>query len=180
MCVTHSWKTFDDILHTCFCSILDCNSIKSFLFRYYYDKNIMTKVHGKRYAYKFDFHGLMAACQAQAQGTDPTTSMLASTYSKYPTASHEFSSAATLYQTGHLPLNPAVSQHPSSSHQPSTSSAGMVPPNPHCLSGGDGNSTNTNGGGTPKSGSAPILSSASYWPYHGSQFDPRPPPSSPF
>ncbi|XP_052120473.1 transcriptional regulator ERG homolog [Frankliniella occidentalis] len=36
--------------------------------RYYYDKNIMTKVHGKRYAYKFDFHGLMLACQAQAQG----------------------------------------------------------------------------------------------------------------
>ncbi|XP_011495065.1 PREDICTED: DNA-binding protein D-ETS-6-like [Ceratosolen solmsi marchali] len=34
--------------------------------RYYYDKNIMTKVHGKRYAYKFDFHGLMMACQAQA------------------------------------------------------------------------------------------------------------------
>ena len=26
--------------------------------RYYYDKNIMTKVHGKRYAYKFDFVGL--------------------------------------------------------------------------------------------------------------------------
>ncbi|KAL1505758.1 hypothetical protein ABEB36_005246 [Hypothenemus hampei] len=35
--------------------------------RYYYDKNIMSKVHGKRYAYKFDFHGLMAACQAQFQ-----------------------------------------------------------------------------------------------------------------
>ncbi|RZF39626.1 hypothetical protein LSTR_LSTR001147 [Laodelphax striatellus] len=35
--------------------------------RYYYDKNIMTKVHGKRYAYKFDFRGLMAACQAQSQ-----------------------------------------------------------------------------------------------------------------
>ncbi|XP_026466027.1 DNA-binding protein D-ETS-6-like, partial [Ctenocephalides felis] len=34
--------------------------------RYYYDKNIMTKVHGKRYAYKFDFHGLMMACQAQS------------------------------------------------------------------------------------------------------------------
>nr|XP_014090996.2 DNA-binding protein D-ETS-6-like [Bactrocera oleae]XP_036222630.1 DNA-binding protein D-ETS-6-like [Bactrocera oleae] len=46
--------------------------------RYYYDKNIMTKVHGKRYAYKFDFHGLMAACQAQAQGCDPATSMLSS------------------------------------------------------------------------------------------------------
>jgi hypothetical protein len=33
--------------------------------RYYYDKNIMTKVHGKRYAYKFDFQGL-------AQATQPT------------------------------------------------------------------------------------------------------------
>ncbi|KAI6229346.1 Ets domain containing protein [Aphelenchoides besseyi] len=31
--------------------------------RYYYDKNIMAKVHGKRYAYKFDFRGLMQACQ---------------------------------------------------------------------------------------------------------------------
>lgn len=40
--------------------ILDCylSSI-----RYYYDKNIMTKVHGKRYAYKFDFQGLAAATQ---------------------------------------------------------------------------------------------------------------------
>lgn len=131
----------------------------------------MTKVHGKRYAYKFDFHGLMAACQAQAQGTDPTTSMLASTYSKYPTASHDFSSAASLYQSGHLPL---PTQHSSTStHQPSTSAAGML--NPHCLS---GNSTNNNGGGATKSASAPILSSASYWSY--SQFDPRPPPSSPF
>ncbi|XP_066901193.1 transcriptional regulator ERG isoform X2 [Halyomorpha halys] len=33
--------------------------------RYYYDKNIMTKVQGKRYAYKFDFQGLMAACQSE-------------------------------------------------------------------------------------------------------------------
>uniref|UniRef100_A0A8V0ZH65 FEV transcription factor, ETS family member n=1 Tax=Gallus gallus TaxID=9031 RepID=A0A8V0ZH65_CHICK len=34
--------------------------------RYYYDKNIMTKVHGKRYAYKFDFHGLAQVCQPAA------------------------------------------------------------------------------------------------------------------
>ena len=34
--------------------------------RYYYDKNIMTKVHGKRYAYKFDFQGLAQACQVSA------------------------------------------------------------------------------------------------------------------
>ena len=38
--------------------------------RYYDDKNIMTKVHGKRYAYKFDFQGLAAATQPAAQ--DPT------------------------------------------------------------------------------------------------------------
>ncbi|KAL3859492.1 hypothetical protein ACJMK2_009711 [Sinanodonta woodiana] len=39
--------------------------------RYYYDKNIMTKVHGKRYAYKFDFAGLAQAMQPTAP--DPTT-----------------------------------------------------------------------------------------------------------
>ncbi|XP_015365073.1 PREDICTED: DNA-binding protein D-ETS-3 [Diuraphis noxia] len=37
---------------------------------YYYDKNIMTKVHGKRYAYKFDFQGLAAATQPAA--ADPS------------------------------------------------------------------------------------------------------------
>lgn len=35
--------------------------------RYYYDKNIMTKIHGKRYAYKFDWQGL-------AQLNQPITS----------------------------------------------------------------------------------------------------------
>ncbi|KAJ6663816.1 hypothetical protein lerEdw1_009895 [Lerista edwardsae] len=33
--------------------------------RYYYDKSIMTKVHGKRYAYKFDFQGINQAQQGQ-------------------------------------------------------------------------------------------------------------------
>jgi len=37
--------------------------------RYYYDKNIMTKVHGKRYAYKFDFQGLAASLQPQPEQT---------------------------------------------------------------------------------------------------------------
>lgn len=54
-------------------------------YRYYYDKNIMTKVHGKRYAYKFDFHGLMAACQAQAQGGESSASMITG-YQKYHSA----------------------------------------------------------------------------------------------
>uniref|UniRef100_A0A914YLE9 ETS domain-containing protein n=1 Tax=Panagrolaimus superbus TaxID=310955 RepID=A0A914YLE9_9BILA len=41
--------------------------------RYYYDKNIMTKVHGKRYAYKFDFQGLAQACQNQNGSSTCTT-----------------------------------------------------------------------------------------------------------
>lgn len=39
--------------------------------RYYYDKNIMTKVHGKRYAYKFDFVGLAQAMQPNTN--DPSS-----------------------------------------------------------------------------------------------------------
>ncbi|XP_033223745.1 DNA-binding protein D-ETS-6-like [Belonocnema kinseyi] len=82
--------------------------------RYYYDKNIMTKVHGKRYAYKFDFHGLMIACQAQSgvslesgtnsRGSGPTTC--------HPHHSHHlFSNGA------------ATSQHPQPPPPP--------PPPPH-------------------------------------------------
>ena len=35
------------------------------VYRYYYDKNILTKIPGKRYAYKFDFLALKSACEAQ-------------------------------------------------------------------------------------------------------------------
>ena len=35
------------------------------MLRYYYDKNILTKIPGKRYAYKFDFGALKLACEAQ-------------------------------------------------------------------------------------------------------------------
>ncbi|XP_053307616.1 Friend leukemia integration 1 transcription factor-like isoform X2 [Spea bombifrons] len=37
--------------------------------RYYYDKNIMSKVHGKRYAYKFDFQGIQVV--QQSHSNDP-------------------------------------------------------------------------------------------------------------
>ncbi|RWS15193.1 transcriptional regulator ERG-like protein [Dinothrombium tinctorium] len=47
--------------------------------RYYYDKNIMTKVHGKRYAYKFDFQGL-------AQATQPATADPAAYKAAYQSA----------------------------------------------------------------------------------------------
>ena len=36
---------------------------QNLLFRYYYDKNIMKKVHGKRYAYKFNFRGLIRSIE---------------------------------------------------------------------------------------------------------------------
>ena len=70
------------------------NLFRYWSFRYYYDKNIMTKVHGKRYAYKFDFHALMQACQTQ--GHDASA---ASGY-KYPCSEFSglFSSPASAYQ----------------------------------------------------------------------------------
>ncbi|CAH8545177.1 unnamed protein product [Schistosoma turkestanicum] len=38
--------------------------------RYYYDKNIMSKINGKRYAYKFDFTGLAQAMQPPTCGVN--------------------------------------------------------------------------------------------------------------
>ncbi|XP_063798247.1 Friend leukemia integration 1 transcription factor-like isoform X2 [Pseudophryne corroboree] len=38
--------------------------------RYYYDKNIMSKVHGKRYAYRFDFQGIQVV--QQSHNSDPS------------------------------------------------------------------------------------------------------------
>lgn len=72
---------------------------------------MMSKVHGKRYAYKFDFHGLMATCQAQAQGQ----SDVVTPYHKYQ--SHQSELGAALYPTTHtgnprLPsILPATNQH---------------------------------------------------------------------
>lgn len=71
----------------------------------------MSKVHGKRYAYKFDFHGLMAACQAQAQGQGD----MVPGYHKYQP--HQSELGAALYPaapgTAHkLPgILPTGSQH---------------------------------------------------------------------
>ncbi|XP_057374930.2 DNA-binding protein D-ETS-6-like [Daphnia carinata] len=49
--------------------------------RYYYDKNIMSKVTGKRYTYKFDFHGLMQACQQLTTVTSAETLAMSSSTS---------------------------------------------------------------------------------------------------
>ncbi len=71
--------------------------------RYYYDKNIMTKVHGKRYAYKFDFQGLAQACQVSAAANNPAdfaTAAAAAAMHHYPGA-YSAASADLLFPQYH-------------------------------------------------------------------------------
>lgn len=78
--------------------------------RYYYDKNIMTKVHGKRYAYKFDFAGL-------AQAIQPT----ATDHSAYKYQQDMFMSA---YSTPKLNFIPPSHGHMASAPSPGIFGAG--------------------------------------------------------
>ncbi|KHJ48830.1 Ets-domain protein [Trichuris suis] len=52
--------------------------------RYYYDKNIITKVHGKRYAYKFDFQGIAQAIQSQSGAASATEMFARSATVRFP------------------------------------------------------------------------------------------------
>ncbi|XP_040279027.1 transcriptional regulator ERG isoform X4 [Bufo gargarizans] len=83
--------------------------------RYYYDKNIMTKVHGKRYAYKFDFHGIAQALQPHP----PESSMY-----KYPSELPYMGS----YHAHPQKMN-FVAPHPPT--LPVTSSSFFAAPNPY-------------------------------------------------
>ena len=83
--------------------------------RYYYDKNIMTKVHGKRYAYKFDFHGIAQALQPHP----PESSMY-----KYPS---DLSYIST-YHPHQQKVN-FVTPHPQA--LPVSSSSFFATPNPY-------------------------------------------------
>ncbi|XP_041718713.1 transcriptional regulator Erg isoform X2 [Coregonus clupeaformis] len=83
--------------------------------RYYYDKNIMTKVHGKRYAYKFDFHGIAQALQPHP----PESSVY-----KYPS---DLSYMST-YHAHQQKVN-FVTPHPQA--LPVTSSSFFAAPNPY-------------------------------------------------
>ncbi|EGW00859.1 Friend leukemia integration 1 transcription factor, partial [Cricetulus griseus] len=107
--------------------------------RYYYDKNIMTKVHGKRYAYKFDFHGIAQALQPHPTESSmykyPSDISYMPSYhthqqkvnfvpphpSSMPVTSSSFFGAASQYWTsptaGIYP-NPSVPRHPNT-HVPS-------------------------------------------------------------
>ncbi|XP_074644369.1 retroviral integration site protein Fli-1 homolog [Tubulanus polymorphus] len=79
--------------------------------RYYYDKNIMTKVHGKRYAYKFDFAGLAQALQPSA--TDPIS----------------YKYQQDLFMTGY-PYNQGINFMSAHSSMQSTRSDFFATPNP--------------------------------------------------
>lgn len=85
--------------------------------RYYYDKNIMTKVHGKRYAYKFDFHGLAQACQPNPTEPSSAAYKYQSELLLSPSAYHASklnsylagAAARTASTQGHGPLFPTAS-----------------------------------------------------------------------
>ncbi|XP_058815069.1 DNA-binding protein D-ETS-6-like [Topomyia yanbarensis] len=97
--------------------------------RYYYDKNIMTKVHGKRYAYKFDFHGLMAACQAQTQLTDPGSScMISPNYTKYSSHVDPYGTSFSNKPTESSPRSFGTAASPESISTASSSSPTSLTP----------------------------------------------------
>ena len=104
--------------------------------RYYYDKNIMTKVHGKRYAYKFDFHGLMMACQAQAgvglEGSPGSVvGRSAPVHPHHPHHHahhhHHLYSPATSH---HVPATTAAAAHQQHATAGTTTATGAPPPPP--------------------------------------------------
>ncbi|XP_075154131.1 DNA-binding protein D-ETS-6-like [Haematobia irritans] len=168
--------------------------------RYYYDKNIMTKVHGKRYAYKFDFHGLMVACQTQAQGCDPATSISMINPYKVPHHQHHPSYPPQHHSLSHS--SSALSEHtnPSSSASslgfltPTTVSSPMAAPEaipsidvPTQLTGPPHVGTMISTSATTETPTTTATSSAttttlpnstrnSYWPYSGPSFETRPQP----
>ncbi|XP_005989877.1 Friend leukemia integration 1 transcription factor isoform X2 [Latimeria chalumnae] len=106
--------------------------------RYYYDKNIMTKVHGKRYAYKFDFHGIAQALQPHpnehsvykypselpympSYHTHQQKHFVSPHPSTMPVSSSGFFGATSPYWNSHagsIYPNPNVSRHPNT-HVPS-------------------------------------------------------------
>lgn len=124
----------------------------TFLFsfcRYYYDKNIMTKVHGKRYAYKFDFHGLMIACQAQAQLSDPSTSgMISPNYSRYSSPVESYGGSPASNPAEGSPRSFGIAPSPESLSTASSSSPTSLAP--------------SSGAGANRPGMVP------YWPSYSS------------
>ncbi|XP_072548635.1 fli-1 proto-oncogene, ETS transcription factor-related sequence isoform X2 [Salminus brasiliensis] len=100
--------------------------------RYYYDKNIMTKVHGKRYAYKFDFQGISQTHQShptegpmvkfQTEGAypqgyhshQPKVNFMAAHSTAMPVSSSNFFGPSSTYwnSTGVMYPNSPMPRHP--------------------------------------------------------------------
>ena len=74
--------------------------------RYYYDKNIMTKVHGKRYAYKFDFAGLAQAMQPSSP--DPAAYKYQQDYFMTSTSIYHHNPKLN-FMNAHAPMPPSTS-----------------------------------------------------------------------
>ena len=86
-----------------------------FLHRYYYDKNILTKIQGKRYAYKFDFPALTLSCRAQ-QSPTPSDAKPDELYKNLAPLLDSFSSHRVPPPSGLLPPPPPAVSPP---YQPS-------------------------------------------------------------
>ncbi|XP_069796027.1 Friend leukemia integration 1 transcription factor-like [Narcine bancroftii] len=95
--------------------------------RYYYDKNIMTKVHGKRYAYKFDFQGIALTHQSHAPdspaykypadlpypvGYHPHQQKLNFVTPQPPPMSVSFTPTNSYWSSASTTVYPGVSRHP--------------------------------------------------------------------
>ncbi|CAG7833529.1 unnamed protein product [Allacma fusca] len=72
--------------------------------RYYYDKNIMSKVHGKRYAYKFDFQALLQQSCQQAAVVEKVSvdfQSASASYAKFNSFLNHHTATGTSHHTGH-------------------------------------------------------------------------------
>ena len=93
--------------------------------RYYYDKNIMTKVHGKRYAYKFDFHGLAQLNQPSSVAAAATAAASIVDNSAAAAAAYKYQSDLLMRSYAGLTYSQAaVARH----HQLSNSVPNSSPP----------------------------------------------------
>lgn len=88
----------------------------SVLNRYYYDKNIMSKVAGKRYTYKFDFNGLMQACQQLSTVTSAETLAMSSSASLHLAYIHRGGQIPPLVPTSPIVQDREMSTSVHSSH----------------------------------------------------------------
>ncbi|XP_033014055.1 retroviral integration site protein Fli-1 homolog isoform X3 [Lacerta agilis] len=95
--------------------------------RYYYDKSIMTKVHGKRYAYKFDFQGINQS--QQGQPGEPALYKYHHTDLPYLPPYHQQKVGFGLGHATQMPTSPTGFFGPTSPYW--NSSGGNIYPNPN-------------------------------------------------